>query len=204
MEQHPKASIEVALTNVQKKAEQLKIAHWIACQTTERQISVSQQEDIKQQEATLDGCYVIKTDLSADTMPMEEVHERYKDLALVEQAFRSSKTTHLELRPVYVRHASRTRGHVLVVMLAYRLIKELRKRWQSLEITVEEGLTSLGTITRTEVTVNDQHRFNQIPIPHTINNALLTAAKVTLPTTLAAKGVIVATRKKLVSERKTT
>ena len=145
---------------------------------------------------------MIKTDLPAETISKEIIHERYKDLALVEQAFRSSKTAHLELRPIYVRNAARTRGHVFVVMLAYRLIKELRKRWQLLEATVEEGLTALGTLTSTEVTVNNTHRFNQIPIPNAMNHALLKAANVRLPTVIAAKGVTVATRKKLVSERK--
>ena len=47
------------------------------------------------------------------------VHDRHKDLAEVERAFRTSKTGHLEVRPVYVRKEENTRGHVLVVMLAY-------------------------------------------------------------------------------------
>lgn len=34
------------------------------------------------------------------------VHDRYKDLALVEQAFRTCQTTHWELRPWYVRSLS--------------------------------------------------------------------------------------------------
>jgi transposase len=69
--------------------------------------------------AKLDGCYVLKTDLAREAASKETVHERYKDLALVEWAFRESKTVHLEMRPIYVRRESRTRGHAFVVMLAY-------------------------------------------------------------------------------------
>jgi hypothetical protein len=68
--------------------------------------------------ARLDGCYVLKTDLPRTVVAAQVVHDRYKDLALVEQAFRTCKTTYLELRPWYVRTEASTRGHALVVMLA--------------------------------------------------------------------------------------
>ena len=40
----------------------------------------------------LDGCYVLKTDLPAKRISKEMVNARYKDLAQVEWAFRTSKT----------------------------------------------------------------------------------------------------------------
>jgi len=55
----------------------------------------------------------LKTDLSSTAASKELIHQRYKDLALVEWAFRTSKTVQLEMRPIYVRLASRTRGHAL-------------------------------------------------------------------------------------------
>jgi len=64
------------------------------------------------EEAKLDGCYVLKSDLAEQSATKETIHDRYKDLTLVESAFRSSKTVNLELRPIHVRLASRTRGHV--------------------------------------------------------------------------------------------
>ena len=51
----------------------------------------------------------------------QQVHDRYKDLAKVESAFRAIKTGCLEIRPVYVRKDSRTRGHVFVTMLSYMI-----------------------------------------------------------------------------------
>jgi transposase len=42
--------------------------------------------------------------------------------------FRTLKSVELEMRPIYVRCESSTRGHVLVVMLAYRLTQQLARR----------------------------------------------------------------------------
>jgi transposase len=70
--------------------------------------------------AELDGCYTLKTDLPVQVADKALIHDRYKDLGMVETAFRTCKSNHLEVRPVFVRNESNTRGHVLVVMLAYR------------------------------------------------------------------------------------
>ncbi|MDR1383489.1 MAG: hypothetical protein LBJ67_06555 [Planctomycetaceae bacterium] len=58
-------------------------------------------------------------------MTKESVHARYKDLAILEETFRTCKTGQLDLRPIYVRKQDRTRGHVLVVMLSYLLITNI-------------------------------------------------------------------------------
>lgn len=69
----------------------------------------------------LDGCYVIKTTVSAAAMDKEEVVSRYKSLSQVEQAFRNLKTVSLELRPVHHKKDERIRAHVFLCMLAYYL-----------------------------------------------------------------------------------
>ena len=63
-------------------------------------------------EAALDGVYVIRTSVSADTLNAEEAVCRYKDLSAVEQAFRSLKTVDLKVRPIYHRLSDRMRGHI--------------------------------------------------------------------------------------------
>ena len=150
----------------------------------------------------LDGCYVLKTDLTASQCAKEVVHARYKALALVEWAFRTSKTVELEMRPVYVRLAERTSAHALVVMLAYRIVQELAERWGSLNLTVEEGLEELATLCATEVLVKGQARCNQIPQPRPMLQELLDLARVKMPEVLPCKGIRVATRKKLQENRK--
>lgn len=79
--------------------------------------------------AELDGCYTLKTDVPVQVADKELIHDRYKDLAMVESAFRTCKTSHLEVRPVFVRTKANTRGHVLVVMLAYRIARALKQAW---------------------------------------------------------------------------
>ena len=49
-------------------------------------------------EAQLDGCYVIKTDVPGKTATAATIHQRHKDLAKVERAFRTFNSGHLEIR----------------------------------------------------------------------------------------------------------
>ena len=88
--------------------------NWVTIHCSDRLISVGEDHIMYLESVKLDGCYVLKTDLTEKHAAKETIHNRYKDLALVETAFRTSKTFHLELRPIYVRLASRTRGHVFV------------------------------------------------------------------------------------------
>jgi len=130
--EHARAHVDVARRKVREKIEHLKLAGWLSEVGTGRVISLSEDSVALAEEAKLDGCYVLKTDLSQQMATKETVHSRYKDLALVEWAFRTSKTVTLEVRPVHVRSASHTRGHVFVVMLAYLIIAELARCWHRL------------------------------------------------------------------------
>lgn len=81
----------------------------------------------------------------------------------MESAFRRCKTVELEVRPVHVRLASRTRGHAFVVMMAYRIIQELGVRWCGFDITVEEGIKELSTLCCNEVMIKGKAICNQVP-----------------------------------------
>ncbi|MCF8168514.1 MAG: IS1634 family transposase, partial [Rhodoferax sp.] len=133
----------------------------------------------------------------------EVVHARYKDLAHVEWAFRTSKTV-LEMRPLYVRLASRTRGHALVVMLAYRLIQELAKRWRNLDVTVAEGIAQLTTLYVHELSVKgveNRQVVSCVPIPNEAIQKLFEHAGIKLPQP-PTKEVKISTKRKLTSQRK--
>jgi transposase len=109
---HARAHVEVAQRKVRKKIEQLRLSGWLSERATDRVISLTEDSAALAEEEKLDGCYVLKTDLDKDVATKETIHDRYKDLALVEWAFRTSKTVTLEVRPVHVRTESHTRGHV--------------------------------------------------------------------------------------------
>lgn len=170
---------------------------------SDRKISLATDQEALAEIEKLDGCYVLKTDLNKEAADKETIHSRYKDLAQVEWVFRTSKTVHLEMRPVNVRLASRTRGHVFVVMLAYRMVQELANRWNQINLTVEEGVHELTTLCAMEVLVNSEPRCNKIPQPRSSVEHLLKAASVCLPEVLPCKGIRVASRKKLSENRAT-
>ncbi len=78
-------------------------------------------------EEALDGCYIIRTDVSASACTAQQAVERYCGLSKVEQAFGQLKTVALEIRPVYHHKDQRIRAHVFLCLLAYYL------QWQALE-----------------------------------------------------------------------
>jgi Transposase DDE domain len=199
---HPRARVEVALRLLEKRRQKLRLAQWVKLFIEGREIRVAQDPQALREIAKLDGCYVLKTDLAREAASKDTVHERYKDLALVEWAFRESKTVHLEMRPLYVRRESRTRGHAFVVMLAYALIKELATRWQPLDLTVKEGIDQLATLSLTEVRIKDHAPYHQVPTPTDTLQRLLDAAQVRLPKVLPSRGVTVTTKTKLQNRRK--
>jgi transposase len=199
--QHPRARVKAALKAVRARAAQLKIADWLHLKARGRTLVLTVDEAALAEAEKLDGCYVIKSDLLADWATTQMVHDRYKDLALVEQNFRTSKTVELEMRPVHVRLESSTRGHVLVVMLAHRLIQELQQCWATENLTVEEGIHELSSLCVTEVVVNDAVKDQLVPEGRTQVKRLLELAKVRLPKKLRYSGSIVATRKHLKESR---
>ena len=71
-------------------------------------------------EAALDGIYVLRTSLPADTLPAEDVVLRYKGLEDVERFFRTLNSE-LDVRPIRHRLADRVRAHMFLRMLSYYL-----------------------------------------------------------------------------------
>jgi len=199
--EHPGAEVRVARRNVEGKIKQLKVGDWVKVVSNGRTLELVIDEAARKEVAELDGCYVIKTDLPGEAATAETIHNRYKDLAQVERAFRTFKNGHLELRPTFVRSEASTRGHVFVVMLAYLLERELSNYWRGLETTVAEGIDELSSLRGTVLTIG-QTRCQKMPESEGLSKQLLEAAGIKLPDILPLRKVPVATRKKLVSERK--
>jgi hypothetical protein len=202
LDQHPRAKVATAEKALRAKIAQLKIEAWLPVQTAGRTVQLTVDQPALEEAARLDGCYVIKTDLPASAASKQVVHDRYKDLTLVEQAFRTCKTVHLEIRPINVRTADHTRSHVFVVMLAYLIRRELSRAWTALDVTVEEGLHQLQTLCSTEVKVEGGGSCLRIPAPRPAAATLLKALKIRLPDALPHTDTRVVTRKKLTSRRK--
>jgi Transposase DDE domain len=84
------------------------------------------------QEAALDGIYVLRTSVPDTELSTGEVVRSYKNLEQVERAFKTFKGPELEIRPIHHHLEDRVRAHVLLCMLAYYLTWHLRHAWAPL------------------------------------------------------------------------
>jgi len=198
--EHPKASVSAALKRVKAKIKKLKCEKWLFANVKQRVIVIDKNEDAIEEIALLDGCYVIKSDVSKANAETQTLHDRYCDLESVERAFRTMKTAHLEIRPIFVRKEENTKGHAFVVMLALLMQRELERCWADLDITVEEGIEELASIYMEELHIGSVCIQN-IPTPNAIGTQLLENAKITFPSVLPSRTANVHTKKTLPSER---
>jgi transposase len=194
---HPRAKAASQLNACKSRAVKLRVDGLVALALEDRCIAMTTDDEALTKAARFDGCHALRTDLPEAAASKEVVHDRYKDLAQVEQAFRDSKQTHLEIRPVYVRNEARTRGHALVVMLAYLILRHLRQCWQAIDGTVQEALDSLAALTSIEVRAGSGAPYIQIPAPRDDLRALFEHASVSIPTALPSQSAAVSTRRKL-------
>jgi hypothetical protein len=108
--------------------ERFKMGKHFELTITETSLAFRRRADAIAQEAALDGLYVIRTSLPATELQADQVVAAYKSLAQVERAFRSLKTVHLQVRPVFHYSAARVRAHVFLCMLAYHVEWHMRQR----------------------------------------------------------------------------
>src|ERR671919_2424552 len=83
---HPRARVETSLYKLEQRSQKLCIAQRVKLSFEGREIRLAKDSQALGKLAKLDGCYALKTDLSAQTASKEIVHDRYKDLNLVEWA----------------------------------------------------------------------------------------------------------------------
>ncbi len=91
-----------------------------------------------EQEAALDGIYVLRTPLRPERIEAADIVRSYKSLSRVERAFRSLKTVDLKVRPIHHRLPDRVRAHILLCMLAYYVEWHLREAWRALLFADED------------------------------------------------------------------
>jgi len=105
---------------------------------TDTSLAIERKQDQIEEEARLDGIYVIRTPVPATGLDAASTVTAYKNLKHVERDFRHIKSDDLDLRPVFHRLERRVRGHVLICMLAAYLTWHLRQAWAPLTYTDEE------------------------------------------------------------------
>src|ERR1700674_2764503 len=105
-----------------------KMAKHFTLTITDTDFSFVRKQDAIDEEARLDGIYVVRTSLAAQALDDDASVRAYKSLAQVERAIRSIKTVDLQIRPIFHWVAPRVRAHVCLCMLAYHLEWHMRQR----------------------------------------------------------------------------
>jgi len=126
-------------------------------------INVIIDEEAKKEVELLDGCYVIKTSLTninKDTK--EDIHQAYKDLIKVENAFKILKTDFLQIRPLYLKTDNRIVSHVFLSMLAYNVVFELKRFIKKAKLDFKSTIKYLNSI---KTVINKIGDFTFITIP---------------------------------------
>jgi hypothetical protein len=115
-----------------------KVAKHFDVTITAAGLAVERKQDQIDDEARLDGIYVIRTPLPEAELDAPGTVTAYKNLKYVERDFRHIKSDDLDLRPVFHRLEKRVKGHVLICMLAAYLTWHLRQAWAPLTYTDED------------------------------------------------------------------
>jgi hypothetical protein len=205
LDEHPRAKVATQRRRLTGQLQHLKLQGWLKLSIKKQRLVLTLDESALQAAAQLDGCYVVETDLKPPQADAQTIHDRYKDLALVERDFRTLKTGHLEFRPWFVCTEDNTQAHALTSMLALKVRRHLERAWWPLEVTVEEGLRELEQLCVMELIHPQSGEVvaRRVPDPSPRQKQLLEALKLSLPATVPAAEVTVGTRKKINKVRKT-
>jgi len=112
---------------VGKVRDKYKVGKHFDLEITETSFRYSRKVDQIEEEASLDGLYVIRTNVAVKTLGATETVRVYKGLSVVEWAFRSMKTMDLKIRPIHHHLTTRVRSHVFLCMLAYYVEWHMRQ-----------------------------------------------------------------------------
>jgi hypothetical protein len=122
---------------VGKVISKYKTAKHFHIEITDTSLAIERNQAQIEEEAALDGFYVLRTPVPASQLDAPGVVTAYKNLKYVERDFRSIKTDDLDLRPIWHRLEDRVKAHVFICMLACYLTWHLRKAWAPLTFTDE-------------------------------------------------------------------
>ena len=181
---------QAGLTALQQWMRGHKIAGLVSLALDGRKIVETLDTQAEARALELAGCYVIVTDVAKDKLAAQAVHDSYMALQKVERDFRTMKTGLLEIRPLFVRKESRTRGHVFSCLLALKLQRELERRLAAVfgttdidpkTITVSDALAALGRLPFLVVNIDENTTAIRLPKPDTLQRSILDALQVSLP-----------------------
>jgi transposase len=135
----PLSAAEIG-TKVGKVISRFKMGKHFELTIAQGQFGYARRTQTIEREAQLDGLYVIRTSESSANLCAEDTVRSYKNLALVERAFRTLKGLDLQIRPIYHRSEDRVRAHIFLCLLAYYVEWHMRQALTPL-LFVDETLS---------------------------------------------------------------
>jgi len=114
-----------------------KVGKHFAWEITDGGFTFRRDEEKIAAEAALDGIYVIRATMTAETADTPGVVKIYKNLKHVERDFKTIKIDDLDIRPIRHYLPGRVEAHLLICMLATYLTWHLRKALAPLTFTDE-------------------------------------------------------------------
>lgn len=130
-----KAKIGVRVGKVVNK---YKVAKHFVLTIDDDSFEYSIDQDKVNEEAALDGIYVIRTSVEKEAMSADDAVRSYKQLANVERAFRCLKSVDLMVRPIRHRLEERVRAHILLSVLAYYVQWHMIEAWRPMLFADED------------------------------------------------------------------
>jgi transposase len=190
---HRRARPQAGLALLQNWIKHHRLHAFVRLTLEDRRLHCTVDEEAMAESALLDGCYLLQTDVSQKHMDAETVDARYRDLQQVERNFRTLKTGLLEVRPIFLRKAARTKAHVFIALLALKVTRFFEERLHRVfgttdddphALTLEDALTALARITYLYYSIQGK-TLTRLPRPDAIQSALFSALGIPFPNTAA-------------------
>jgi hypothetical protein len=134
-ERRPLRGTEQIALRVGKVLNKFKMQKHFVIEVTDDSFRFFRNEASIQEEAALDGIYVLRTTITQDELDPAGVISAYKELKGVEWDFRSMKAIDVDLRPIHHRLEDRVKAHALVCFLATYVTFHLRRTLAPLTFT---------------------------------------------------------------------
>jgi len=186
----PRCQPEAGPRNLRVWVARHKLTSLVKLRLEGRTLVLEQNEAAIERVLELAGCYVVVSDVPKAQLSGQEVHDSYVSLQKVERDFRQMKTGLLEVRPVFVRKESRTRGHVFACMLALKISREMECLLQAQfgttdadphAITLPDALAALNRLCLLQYPVDEKTTLMRLPRPDARQQQILAALDVQLP-----------------------
>jgi len=137
------ATVQGSFEKIHDYLRDRKLQRFYTVTMTDQGLEVTAQRKARKQEEKIDGKLVVES--SCPDLSAQELISRYKELADIERAFRTLKST-LEIRPMYHWTEQRIRAHVFICVLALQVQRYMRARLAGSDLSVERSIQRLQTL----------------------------------------------------------